>query len=436
MNCPKCSTQLPDGSKFCGFCGSPIEEEQLTKLIDEPERFPAPFPAENHRMPANVNAVYAERLSPPQHQTGGYVVGDSYYADDRGRAAPQEPQKKKKNRKPLIISIVALVLVAAIVTGAILIINGGKVSEAELKEAKENYLPPAEALQIDLTKADPSNDQIKFKYDDRARITYCIYSVNQKEYEQNYDYDDAARVVTITVDYKKNHILTKEISYDRITKPDTFEVVDGQILRLDNESLTGEKDKPADLATRAATAAPTEAPTLPPTQPPTEAPTPAPTDPPTEAPDSDFKELYLAFLDATDIRYDSGELIYLNDDDIPELVLNTIASAGPSYICYISDGMVHVYETYSTAGFVYSERNGYFATGAMHQGYLAGVIYGFDGSGVNEEHSYSSHDGSYSVDQTSVSEQEYNDILDSYQLDGPSHETSKSSLPDAIRNFG
>ncbi|MBQ6152624.1 MAG: hypothetical protein IJJ15_02625 [Ruminococcus sp.] len=165
----------------------------------------------------------------------------------------------------------------------------------------------------------------------------------------------------------------------------------------------------------------------------TEALSEAPTEPPTEA--VDYKSLYQEFLLSTDISYDSGALIYLNDDDIPELCLETMPSSGPAYVCYILDGKVQSYETYATSGFSYGERKGCFSTGSMHQGYTAWMIYSFDGKAVSVEHSGNTYDENYSIDEESVSKAEYDEVVDSYDLSCYPEGVSKDSLQDLIENF-
>ena len=157
------------------------------------------------------------------------------------------------------------------------------------------------------------------------------------------------------------------------------------------------------------------------------------TESPTEA--IDFKQLYTDFLDSADIDYYFGSLIYLNDDDVPELVLQTMAASEPAYVCYIYDGEVGVFETYGTAGFTYAEREGAFITGAMHQGYYAWMMFIFDGTAVNEEHSGSAYENEFTVDSESVNEEEYNKVYGSYEFRSFPESISKSDLIGYIDSF-
>ena len=59
----------------------------------------------------------------------------------------------------------------------------------EFEEMMKKYRPPAEAFGIDMNKEDPSNDDIKFEFDDKGRILNCFYTVNGMEVLTTYDYE-------------------------------------------------------------------------------------------------------------------------------------------------------------------------------------------------------------------------------------------------------
>lgn len=433
MNCPNCGSKLPDGSRFCSFCGTPIENEELTTLIDENAYRQDPFSADN-RVPVNGingggydNSAYPNGGRYPSRQPqGGYVVGDGYYDDPRN-GYPEEEPPKKKSRKALWVSLIALVLVAAIGAGVFLILNSGKVSEAELREARENYLPPAEAVKFDASLEDPSNENIKFKFDVRKRIISCIYKVKNKEYEQNYDYDDVKRAVTITVDYKKNHIITQTIDYNRVKKPNEIEIINGQPVRLDGQSLYGGNDQ----QTEPATSAPTQAPTAVPTDAPTEAPTEAPTQAPTEkSGDEEFVTLYKEYLNNTDFPYTEFCLLYLNNDDIPEMLMiegskyQRRSDIHTARLCWIENGAVRDSgDTISSmhAYMYYIERGGLLRISGGSGRASGTYIYEFDGSNFSTAIGYAilnTDTGSeYTVNGESVSEERFNEVMEEYPVD-------------------
>ena len=269
--------ELPGNAKFCDVCGAPVNEpveNDRTMMADEEKGYdfgafendPAPrrrYDDEQNNAPRYEDDFENE---PPR---SGYA-DESNYRDNAPRRTNrryQEPPNKNK-KTALIISIIALVLVIAIIGGVIFFINRNTVSAAELQEAKDKYLPPAQAVTIDTSKDDPSNDDIQFKYDDRARIISCTYMANEKPYAQRYTYDDAARKLNIETSYRERPIYTKEIEYSRVKSPNTFENIDEYYVRLDEGSLgddgddnddDDDDDEQEDLPTDAPTDPPTEA---------------------------------------------------------------------------------------------------------------------------------------------------------------------------------
>lgn len=52
------------------------------------------------------------------------------------------------------------------------------------------YEVPVNVVQIDLTAEDPSNDAMKFVYDDMGRVSQCYYKIDGTEIYINYEYTD------------------------------------------------------------------------------------------------------------------------------------------------------------------------------------------------------------------------------------------------------
>ena len=50
------------------------------------------------------------------------------------------------------------------------------------------YKTPTDAVKIDLTLSDPSNDQIQFSYDENNRISRCQYQVDGHSIKLSYSY--------------------------------------------------------------------------------------------------------------------------------------------------------------------------------------------------------------------------------------------------------
>ena len=238
--------------------------------------------AEEHRGYAPVEHPYTpdrRQGDPPRYnERARYGYDGSNHRDDprpergshdrdpRGDRYADDKPREYKQKKALIISGIALVLVIAILAGVIFFVNRNTVSASELRDAKDKYLPPAKAVTIDTSQKDPSNNDIQFKYDDRARIVSCAYKANKKPYEQQYTYRDPDRMLDIETTYRSKLIHIESISYDKINTANDFVDVDGYLVRLDEKSLTSGLP-----ATEAPTAAPTAAPTESPTTAPAKA---------------------------------------------------------------------------------------------------------------------------------------------------------------------
>lgn len=171
---------------------------------------------------------------------------DRYDGRNNSRHHDGSP-KKGKQKKALIISLIALILVIAILGSVIFIFKRNSVSASELQEAKDSYEPPAKVVQIDTSLENPSNDDIRFELDDRARIISCAYSANKKPYEQNYSYRDAERQLDIETTYKDKQIEKKTISYDQVKTANTIEDIDGYYVRLDTESMNATIENPSPI---------------------------------------------------------------------------------------------------------------------------------------------------------------------------------------------
>ena len=214
--------------------------------------------AQNDYRSHDRRGEYQAPYRAPEGQAGRHADGIRPDTDHRGNATSP---KKNKQKKWLIISLIALILVIAILAGVIFFVNRNTVSAAELREAKDKYLPPSQVVRIDTSADDPSNDDIQFKYDDRARILSCTYEANKKPYELNYTYYDPERRVDIETTYKNNHIDTHSIMYDDVRQPDVFEDIDGYYIRLDKESVNSAVAAPAPVDSVTETETPPETPT-------------------------------------------------------------------------------------------------------------------------------------------------------------------------------
>ena len=428
MKCPNCSAELNDNAKFCPQCGTAIDPQvdNNTVMADEDNEFVPTSSGDD-----------ADILRPADTQRRDGMPDERYtdmnYRGNRAQRRANKRTQKPNNsyKKPLIIAIIALVLVIAIVLGVIFFVSRKTVSAKELTKAKENYLPPAQAVTIDTSLSDPSNDAIQFKYDDHARIISCTYSVNKMTYDQSYTYDENMRKINVETTYRAQPIFTKELDYDRVTKPDTFEEVDGYYIRLSKDDIadTSATDPPQETAAPDATD--------PPTDPPTEPPTEEPTDPP-----ASWKELYIDYINNGGTEFSSGRLFSINDDDIPELFLEYKHPSAVSHfeICWINDDTVQHEQIFGGIP-RYQERSGFINTGRYDYEFSnAWQVSQFDGTSFTKYRSGFVNGQEYKIDDEDVTKEEYEAALNEYKswelMYAPDNTLiTIDSLPDHIRNY-
>lgn len=426
MKCPNCSAELNDNARFCPQCGMPIDADNTGLSTNGESEF---IPTDPGNSADIFRAADEERRYEMPDNDYTAVDYQSNRAQRRAGRHNQKPNHSKK--KPLIIAIIALVLVIAIVLGVIFFVSRKTVSAKEVQKAKDNYLPPAQAVTIDTSLTDPSNDKIKFTYDDRARIISCTYSVNKMTYDQSYTYDNTQRKINVETTYRAQPIFTKELDYDRVTKPDTFEEVDGYYIRLSKEDLpdTGATEPPQETAAPEATE--------PPTDPPTEEPTEEPTDPPT-----DWRELYIDYINNGGTEFSSGRLFNINDDDIPELFLEYKYPSAVSHfeICWINDDTVQHEQIFGGIP-RYQERSGFINTGRYDYEFSnAWQVSQFDGTSFTKYRSGFVNGQEYKIDDEDVTKEEYEAALNEYKswelMYAPDNTLTKiDALPDHIRNY-
>ena len=436
MKCTNCGHEMPDNAKFCEMCGTPFENEHTQPADDDVRDDHNNYPARETIPPQNnfgrngyPDRAYDDRYTDDRRYYNSVPVYNSPGFNDPNLSPRDQKPRMSGQKKALIISGIALVLVIAISLGVIFFISRKTVSAKELQKAKDNYLPPAQAVTIDPALRDPSNDDIQFKYDDRARITSCTYSVNKMTYDQRYTYDDDQRRISVETTYRECPVFTKELNYDRVTQPDTFEEVDGYYIRLNKD----------EIAVTAATEPPATAPeaTEPPTEPPTEQPPEEPTDPPTG-----WKELYIDYITNGGTEFSSGRLFHINDDDIPELFLQYKTPSALSHfeICWISNDTVQHEPVYGGIP-KYKERSGFLHTGRYDYEFSnAWQISQFDGVSFSKYRSGYVAGQEYKIDGEDVTKEEYEAAMDEYSdwelmYDSDNTLITIDALPDHIRNY-
>ena len=111
------------------------------------------------------------------------------------------------------------------------------------------------------------------------------------------------------------------------------------------------------------------------------------TEEPTEQEFEDWKQLYIDFL-YSDLgqAYKYATLVYLNDDSIPEMVIQSDYMISGNRLCWIDNGKV-VNEDLGTLGAVTcSERNGLLIVDGLNHGITFKVVYNFNGNSINRLH--------------------------------------------------
>ena len=79
--------------------------------------------------------------------------------------------------------------------------NGQKETDSEQQTVNQSgngndevdlstYMKPADAVSIDLTKDDPSNDAMRFVFDEEGKVTQCYYDIGNQQVYVNYTYKD------------------------------------------------------------------------------------------------------------------------------------------------------------------------------------------------------------------------------------------------------
>lgn len=68
--------------------------------------------------------------------------------------------------------------------------NSSSQASSDINDLTSSYQPPADIIDIDLDSEDPSNDDIRFEYDEQGRISKCYYKVNDIDVYQGYIYEN------------------------------------------------------------------------------------------------------------------------------------------------------------------------------------------------------------------------------------------------------
>ena len=151
MICPKCNSEIRDGSKFCYVCGASLAEAQQneevqTQTVYQPQEPEQPAyqpqepaqpayqqPPQQEYQPQNNSDKYAQQFqqfqqSNQQFKNPQYSSQPASYGQPMNNVAIQ-PAKKKSPVPIIIIAAVALLAVAGIIIGIIMVFSGGDSSK-------------------------------------------------------------------------------------------------------------------------------------------------------------------------------------------------------------------------------------------------------------------------------------------------------------------
>ena len=160
MICPKCGANLPDGTKFCGTCGSPLEQTPNVSQTPDPNAYVSQQPDPNayvSQQPVNqqYNGQPVYNQAPPQ---GAYAPQGGY--PPQGGYVPGQPQKKSKVW--LVILIIVLALLGLIIGVAAFIRHQAQRAAQQLEEELASSI---DDIEVDLEGLSDELDDFNFDID-------------------------------------------------------------------------------------------------------------------------------------------------------------------------------------------------------------------------------------------------------------------------------
>lgn len=308
----------------------------------------------------------------------GAETNNNYYNYDNSN----KPKLSRKALWGIIIAACAIIVVLIVVSIFAFLQNG---EDKDLKKAKDEFLPPAQVVEIDYSSDDPSNDQITFGYDEFNRVEECRYFIKEREYVQNNIYNYESQIIEIKVFYKDYIIIEEEFDYIDISSGEKFTTVeDYYISSPDYKEVTSAI---TDEGVR---------------------------------PTGDWKQLYKdrinKYMNEESVTDDvQFSLILIDDNDVPELLISLPSHATASLLCWVYDDTL--YEEYSgytiSQGITYIEKTGYVRVNSIYQGAGGDSIYELYHSSFSELCSgeVDEMNNEYTWDNRSVSKEEYYNSL-------------------------
>ena len=404
-------------------------------------------------------------------QCGHTVAGSLDKCPHCGYAFSPNNNKKKKTLLIIIFSLLALVIAVGIIL-TFVILNQKKPKTfdfdcAGYTEEMNTLLDNDKKLDKNSWVANGNNSSytysgidytIELETDKSSKKVKCI-TVSPSDSENGVKMATASMMITdknTTQDTAMSDLVKLKNGQSKVFLDDIVVTYDNSEKEFVIEPNTDENDQtttvdPTEATNEPATIAPT---TKQPaqkettTEPDTEEPT-------TEKAADSWKQLYINFLNNECVfDYETGKLVYLNDDDVPELIL-----VGPSdiqwsetVICWIDGDEVKVFKTNSGDVIAdntpsYVDRGGFLSVRKSGTSTIFTWYYYFDGSSVNEAHQTKWQEAppqnnafniqdEYKIDDKDVTKEEvesFPETLGSFEV--ISGRTDKSNLKSYIENY-
>ena len=164
MFCPKCRSQLPDDAKFCGVCGTSIEQftqKSVQQPVQQPVQPPVQQPVQQPVQPP-VQQPMQQPVQPPVQQNveqstqppSDEQQKNKFY--DYGKEFSSTKYNKKKRRRRVWALIIPVAIILAL--AAVVVLNFNTIVGVYMKTfaSPEKYLVYAEANSIkDVLGQDP-----------------------------------------------------------------------------------------------------------------------------------------------------------------------------------------------------------------------------------------------------------------------------------------
>lgn len=124
----------------------------------------------------------------------------------------------------------------------------------------------------------------------------------------------------------------------------------------------------------------------------------------------EWKTMYIDYIETIGSIYNSYEIAYVDNDDVPEIFLSSESAIPGQAILWIADGSVHEKSEIGYGSVHYYEKQNLFCTSWMNHGNYADVVYSLNNGEVTQLHIGSITDN-YMWDNQEVNKEQYDAYL-------------------------